>query len=182
MRGRDRRGQQRYLVLVALVDEVLRRRQAIGQQNRRDAADQQLVHVVHAAAQVEARVIRQLFLAKHLDARRVDQVQVADQVGGRHAVIGNRAVRRALARDPVKRDFVGVVVDEFLHREHGSDSAWDQSWPVVSILCTMAGSGSVASASRNALLDMSWASSARMSRCCCVAVSGTSRHSSIDTG
>ncbi|CFP57663.1 Uncharacterised protein [Bordetella pertussis] len=29
---------------------------------------------------------------------------------------------------------------------------------------------------------MSWASSARMSRCCCVAASGTSRQSSMETG
>jgi hypothetical protein len=142
-------------VLVALVDQVLRRRQAVGQQDGGHAADQQLVHVVHAAAQVEARVVRQFFLPEHLDARGVDQVQVADEVGGRHAVIGNCAVRGALARDPVEGDFVGVVVDEFLHREHGSVSAEGQSWPVVSILWTMAGSASVARASRNALLDIS---------------------------
>ncbi|MNJ63336.1 hypothetical protein D3C77_592300 [compost metagenome] len=116
MRGGHRGGQQRHLVLIALVHEILRGRQAIGQQNGGHAADQQLVHVVHAAAQVEAGVVRQLFLPEHLDAGRVDQVQVANQVGGRHAVIGNGAVRGALAGYPVKGDFVGVVVDEFLHR------------------------------------------------------------------
>ncbi|MCY1382487.1 hypothetical protein D9M69_705100 [compost metagenome] len=84
-------------MLVELVDQVLGRRQAVGQQDGGDAADQQLVHVVHAAAQVEAGVVRQLFLAEHLDAGRVDEVQVADEVGGRHAIVGDRAVRGALA-------------------------------------------------------------------------------------
>ena len=65
------------------------------------------------------RVVRQFFLAEHLDAGRVDQVQVAYQVGGGHAVVGDGPVGGVMAGDPAEGDFVGVVVDQFLDRKHG---------------------------------------------------------------
>jgi len=57
-----------------------------------------------------------------LDAGRVDEVQVADQIGAGCAVAGNRgnrAVGGGLSGNPGQRDFFKVVTDQFLYVQHG---------------------------------------------------------------
>src|SRR3546814_13039016 len=109
--------------LVAEIGEIFGGRHAVGQQDGRNTTRHKVFQVVQAAFDVETRVVGQLFCAEDLYARGVDQVQVANQIGARHAQIGYKPMGRAKAGDPGKCNFIGVVDDKFLDGEHGGRDA-----------------------------------------------------------
>ena len=82
------------------------------------AMDKAKSKAVLAAAGVDPGVIGEFFFAEHLHSRRVDEIQVADQIGARQAFVGDDPVGGFHAGDPGERDFVGVFVDEFLNGQH----------------------------------------------------------------
>src|SRR5690606_9582857 len=117
--GVDGGGQQRNLLLIAEVVEIVGGGLAVRQENGGNTAGHKVFQMMQAPLDIETRVVRKLFRAEHLYARGVDEVQVADQVGARHAKVRYEPVSRALAGDPGKGNLVCVVTDEFLDGEHG---------------------------------------------------------------
>lgn len=121
-----------------------------GQQNCRDAARDQIFKVMQPSLGFEPQVVKKLFLAKNLDAGRVDQVQVSDQVSTGHADIGDDTMRCAKAGNPCQGDSFGVVANELLDSQHeifqgvASDV---KSWWMTT------GSGSESSFSRSASFE-----------------------------
>src|SRR5690606_24259307 len=87
------RRQQGDAVFLAVVPEIVRRLGAGRQKDGRHAAGHQFVQVVLPAARVEPQVVGHFLGAEYLDAPRVDQVQVADQVGCGAAGVDRKSTR-----------------------------------------------------------------------------------------
>ena len=65
---------------------------------------------VGARARLEAGVIIQFLVPEDLDAARVDQVQVADLVGGRSGVARDLALAAGETRKPAQLETIAIVV------------------------------------------------------------------------
>src|SRR5690606_36825324 len=176
LRSVDMRGEQGDAVGCAEAAQAIGRGQAFGDEDGGYATGAQFVEQMLTAVGVEVVVVGEFFGSQYLHPGRVDEVQVADQIGaGATEVVRYGLTCGLFAGDPLEVDAVCVVGDEFLQGQHGP-----YSWAggLVRIWCTTAGSVSVARAWRMSASDMSRAISACSSRLVCVAFSGTSRMNS----
>ena len=106
------------MAIFAIVNEVFCGGKVVGEEDRWNAACEQLFEMVYPSATIKASVVVHFFATKYLDARRVNQVEVADQVSRGHAVVRNQAVCGGLAGDPFETNVIDVVIYKVLHRQH----------------------------------------------------------------
>ncbi len=110
LRRRQRGREQRDILLVANGEDVGRRVQPLRDDQRRRAAGDQLANDVAARTGLEALVIIEFLVAEYLDAAGMDQVQVADLVGGRGDIARDQALAAGEAGEPAKLQTFAVVI------------------------------------------------------------------------
>jgi hypothetical protein len=115
--SRQRGREQGDVLLVADGEDVGRGFQALGDDQRRRSAADQFADDVAARTRFEAVIVIQFLVSEDLDTARVDQVQVADLVGGRGDVAGDEPLAAGKAGEPAQLQAVAVVVVQPLDGE-----------------------------------------------------------------
>ena len=127
MRRRLRRREERDVVLVALVGEVLRDLLAVGDDDRDELGREQAVDRALQLVLRQAAQVGDLRRAQDLDAERMDEVHVPDLADGRlqRGLAGQHAVAALAAAEPVQAQPLAVVVEEALDADlaHAADLA-----------------------------------------------------------
>jgi hypothetical protein len=89
--GINRRVEQGYALFFAKLDQVVGSDGVIGDEQGGNSALPEIIQVMQATLDVKATVERELFGAENLNAARMDQVQMADQIRGRSTKVGDGA-------------------------------------------------------------------------------------------
>ena len=110
LRRRQRRGKQRDVLFVANGENVGRRFEALRDDQRRRPAGDQFANDVAARTRFQAVIVIQFLVAEDLDAAGVDQVQVADLVGGGSDIARNEPIAAGEAGKPAELEAFAVIV------------------------------------------------------------------------